>query len=749
MHTALKSLVLAARQRGIDLSVDTLVHNFNIGEEEADNNTLVRIAQENGLMAKTGKFSLKQLVKLQDSFPLILRLNDGRCVLLSRLELEEDSKTIQSFVVIDPASVTPQAETVEVGKFQDFWSGGAVLIKRKYGVFDEDRPFDFSWLMAGYFRHKSLMIQLVVISLILHMFAVLPAVFIMIVLDKVVNFEATSTLYVITSGIIIAYVFNGFLGYLRQYIVLFASGKVDVRLNAKLFSKLLDLPLSYFQKRSIPEVSKTLQQTISLRQALTGRFFGAVLDATSLMVFIPILFVYSPLLCGVVILFSLAISANVIIASKLQKKRLQRASGADSRKQAILMDSISGIETVKTLALEPVQKKNWEDAISDHTIAHLKLGSANAVSQQISSTLQQLMTVAVIFIGVQLVFAGDLSAGVLIGVNMLAGKVTGPLVQLVTLVTDIEKVTRAVDSIGSVMNTRGEVRRRGIVPDILGDVSFQNVSFSYEEGEPCLNNLNFDIQPRQKVAIVGATGSGKTTVARMIQGIIRPQEGSVNIDGQDLRLIDLSHLRYNVASVTQTPHFFRGTIRENIMLPYPGAGTARVTWAAELVGLAADIEKLHDGYETEVEEGGGNLSDGMRHKIALARALIRNPSILILDEALAHFDLDSEHEVRKKLPDIASGRTLILIAHRISHARECDKILVLEDGQLVEQGKHDELVAKGGVYAAMWERELKLIGLPQTSSEAAAVKPARRGWGARRGTAPTQPKSTTQPKTEA
>jgi len=225
----------------------------------------------------------------------------------------------------------------------------------------------------------------------------------------------------------------------------------------------------------------------------------------------------------------------------------------------------------------------------------------------------------------------------------------------------------------------------------------------------------------------------------MLQGIIRPQEGSVNVDGQDLRLIDLAHLRYNVACVTQTPHFFRGTIRENIMLPYPGAGSARVSWASELVGLDEDIDLLSDGYETEIEENGGNLSVGMRHKIALARALIRNPRILILDEALAHFDLESEHEVRQKIPDIASGRTLLLIAHRISHARECDLILVMKDGQLIETGKHEDLIAKKGVYAEMWTQELNLIGVPQTQT-----KSVKRGWGAARKDAPTvkQPTST-------
>ncbi len=711
MHSALKSLVLTARQHGINLSVDRLCHDYALTDAEVGDQLLVKIAGECGLKARRVRFKWQQLKRLGKVFPVIARLNSGHTVIVTGVETADNNGSEDTVLVIDPVSASPSVERVASPSFLQQWSGILVLIRRQYKLTDDDRPFSFAWIAGRFLQQKGLLSELVLVAVILHGFAVLPAIFIMIVLDKVVNYQSTSTLYVITAGVVVAYLFNGILGYLRQYIILFATSKVDVRLSVQVFSKLMDLPLNYFQKRSVPAITKSISQTTSIRQVLTGKFFSAVLDATSLLIFIPILFFYSPVLCAIVFFFAAMISANVIIASRYQKTKLSAAAAADGDKQNILMSSVSGIETLKSLALEPNQKREWENAISRHIVAHMGLGKVNAASQFISSTIQQLMTVAVIFIGVQLVFSGELSAGVLIAVNMLAGRVTGPLVQLVSLATDFGKMTAAVNALGSVLNTRGEIGRQGLAPDIVGGISFQEVSYTYEDGPKALDKISFNIRPRQRVAIIGPAGAGKTTLARHIQRLLRPDEGTISIDGQDLRNMDLGHLRLNVTAVTQDNTFFRGTIRDNIMKPFPNAPNARLLWATKLVGVDKDIDRMADGYETVIDEGALNLSTSQRQKIALARALIRNPKVLILDEAFSNFDVDNQLSIRDHLAQINNGRTLIVVTNRLSQAAESDLILVMENGRIAQQGTHHELKSVAGLYADLWRKELLLVGV--------------------------------------
>jgi ATP-binding cassette, subfamily B, bacterial HlyB/CyaB len=711
MHSGLKSLVLTARQHGVDLSVDRLCHDYSLSDTEVSDRLLVKIARENGLKARSVRFRWQDLVKLGNAFPVVARLKSGNAVIVTGVDTATGDSSDDQIMVIDPLEASPSVERVSKEAFINHWSGTLLLIRREYALTDEDRPFSFAWLAGRFLMQKALLAELVLIAFILHLFAVLPAVFIMIVLDKVVNYQSTSTLYVITAGVVIAYLFNGLLGYLRQYIILFATSKVDVRLGTQAFSKLMDLPLSYFQKRSVPAVTKSIQQTTSIRQVLTGKFFAAILDASSLFIFIPILFFYSPVLCAIVFFFAALISVNVVIASRYQKDKLSAAAAADGEKQNILMSSVTGIETLKSLALEPVQKRDWEDATARHIVAHVSLGKVNAASQFVSSTLQQLMTVAVIFTGVQLVFSGNLSAGVLIAVNMLAGRVTGPLVQLVSLATDFGKVSSAINSLAAVMNTRGEVGRRGLAADIVGGVSFHGVTFAYEDGPTALNDVSLDIRPRQRIAIVGPAGAGKTTLARHIQRLLRPDQGTVMIDGQDARNIDLGHLRINVAAVTQANTFFKGSIRDNIMKPFPNAPSARLVWATKLVGVHDDVEDMPDSYETILEEGATNLSTGQRQKIAIARALIRNPKILILDEAFSNFDVENQLNIKERIPHINTGRTLIIITNRLSQAMDSDLILVMQSGKIMQQGTHSELSEQSGLYAELWHKELMLMGV--------------------------------------
>ena len=722
MQSAIKSLVLTARQHGKELSLELLLHDYGIGEEEASDALLVQIATENGLKARCAKFGWQDFIQLKGAFPIIARLKTGQCVIVTGYRPASDDGSVEEHVlVINTLATKPEIEVVNKDSFLSQWDGSLVLLKREYRLTDEDQPFSFSWIVARFLKQKALLVQLVFIAFVLHAFAVLPAIFIMIVLDKVVNYQSTSTLAVIAAGVIIAYVFNGILAALRQYIILFATSKVDVRLTADVFNKLLNLPLSFFKKQPIASVTSIVQQTNTLRQVLTGRFFAVVLDSTALLVFIPILYLYSPMLCAIVFTFATLISVNNFVGTKASKPKMINAAQAENNKQTILSSSLSGIETIKSLALEPGQKQAWEGAIAGQVVANLELGKTNAITSQISATLQQLMTVAVISLGCLLVFAGELSAGVLIGVNMMAGKVTGPLVQLAGLAADIEKVKTAVTSLSSIMNSRGETVRKGLVTDIFGGIEFKDVSFKYEDGPLALDKVSFKIQARQRVGIVGPSGSGQSTVARHIQGLLRADDGTVTIDDQDIRSLDLGHLRINVAAVSQETSFFKATIRENILKPSPNAAMARVLWAAKLVGLHEDIEKMPDGYETILEEGGLNLTEALRQKIAIARALIRNPKILILDDAVAGFDMESELALRGKMGDINRGRTLIVISNYVSKIATSDLILVMDEGKVVQSGKHDELVAKEGLYRKLYQMERALVDPQRSSSPAEQV----------------------------
>ena len=707
MDSGYRSLYLVARQHGLDLSLDRLRDGAAADADEPPPGRLVRLAKDNGLSARSKTFGWSDLAKLGKAYPVVARLRSGAYAIVTGYRPATDDAP-ECVTVIDPTASDPRAEQVDRDTFLEHWDRTLILLRRDWRLTDVDRPFSMAWLVGRFLQYKYLLAGLVLVSFVIHLFAVLPAVFIMIVLDKVVNFHATSTLYVITAGVVIAYLFNGILSFLRQYIVLFLTAKIDVRLNADVFGKLMNLPLDYFHTHTLPNVAKTVQQTTTIRQVLTGKFFGAVLDATSLIVFVPILYFYSPLLCAVVIGFAIAISANVIISSQVQKTRLNKAAAADGEKQKILMQSVTGIETVKSLALEDVQKVQWQEALARHITAHFDLGKLNAATQTVSATLQQLMTVAVIFIGVQLVFAGSVSAGVLIAVNMLAGRVTGPLVQLVTLATDLQKMSVAVDMLASVMNSRGESARRGLTSDIIGGIEFRNVTFEYPDGSKGLDDVSFQIKPRQRVAIVGRAGSGKTSILRLIQRLLTVSSGTISIDGQDVRNTDMGHLRHNIAAVTQEPGFFAGTIRENLLKPMPNAPTARLVWATKLVGIHEEIESLPEGYETELEEDAANLSMARRQKLAIARALVRNPKILILDEAISGFDVDSELDLRGRLGEINDGRTLVISTHRLSQTVDSDLILVMDGGRLVQSGNHDQLAAQPGLYAELWKQEMLL-----------------------------------------
>lgn len=707
MNSAIRSLVLAAAQHGIELSLDRLFQeNALSDEQELDTGELLHVAARNRLKVRRLSANWSDITRLEKAFPVIARLNNGRFVVISQYLSENDQESV---AVLDPVQARPVVETVTREKFSASWSGELILLQARFSVLDEDMPFSMRWMFREFYAQKVLMLQTLSIAMLLHVFTMLPIIYVMIVLDKVVNYHAYSTLYVIAFGVLLGQVFSGILGYLKKYIALFFVSKLEARLNMEAFDKLLGLPLGYFHDNQASTVVKTVQQVATLRQFIVQKIFGTIFDATSLLIYVPILILFSPSLFLLVLLFSLLISYNNLRSSHFQKGMQARISDYENQKQSTLDSAVNGIETVKTLALETSLKRDWEQFSTNSTLASLEQEKLAARAAQISSTLQQVMTVFVIFFGVLMVFEGTLSAGVLIGVNMLAGKITGPLVQLVSIATDFQRFKLAVESLSGVMNHRGEQKRRGLSPQIRGEIELRHLSFGYAEDKKVLNDISLTIHPGKKIAIVGPSGSGKTTLLRLIQGMLQPQEGTVLVDGNDLRAVDKEHLRINVSMLSRYNRFFTESIRDNVLHPMPTASRERLQWAYQRTGLVDAIANLPDGEETVIDADGSNLPTSMLQKIAIARALIRNPKVLLMDEVMSGLSVDDEISLLENMPAINQGRTVIIVTHQLSQVIDSDQIIVLSaDGRVIEQGTHVELLDIDGQYAHQWSREMRL-----------------------------------------
>jgi len=560
------------------------------------------------------------------------------------------------------------------------------------------------------------MTQVIIVALILNIFAVVPAVFMMLVLDKVVNYEAYSTLYVITSGVVVAYIFNGILGYLKSYLLDFFTQKIEAKLSIKAFEKLLALPMQRFHSEGASFAQFT-SQISQIKNLLTQKIFSTALDSIALIVFVPILFFYSPILFIVVFSFSIAGALASMYYSKKQRDAMIGVSKADSIRKEFVSIAVNGIENVKGLALEPGLKEAWRDIEANYIIAAEEMQKKSGVLNNVSSTINQLMTAMVIFVGVHLVFSGGLSAGILVGFNMLAGRVSKPIIALVTLKQEIGKLVQSLKVVSGIVDANTETTVRGQKPQLMGQITFKNVEFGYEPHTKILDNVNVEINPRQIIGITGRSGCGKSTLAKLIQGLYRPQSGIVALDNIDLRLMDLSHVRSQVSLVGAESYFFPGTIRENISRPMPNSSMDRITWAAKKVFAHDEIEAFVDGYETHLEENASNISTGLRQKFAIARALIRNPRILILDDAISGFDVDSEIKLYDALADIAVGRTVIIVSNRLWHLRLCNKIFVLESGKISQEGSFENLKTVPGFFGETHDKQMSILGLDPSNKK--------------------------------
>ena len=710
MRGSQKSIILVARQLGVHIGPNDIPERFLIGDRELSPKEMCELARCFDLKAKSTKISESELEKLLTKKQQILRLKNGRYIIALRV-IKSDQDT--SILCLDAGISNPKPQQITIKEFTKGWDGTVILLKPKLKIFEESSDLNIGWLIGESFRNKSVVFQLIIVALILNIFAVVPAVFMMLVLDKVVNYEAYSTLYVITSGVVVAYIFNGILGYLKSYLLDFFSQKIEAKLSVRVFEKLVSLPMQRFHRESLT-FRRFTSQISQIKSLLTQKIFSTGLDSISLLVFVPILFFYSPILFAVVLTFSLLGALASMYYSKKQRDAMGGVGKAEAQRQEFISVCVNGIENVKGLALEPALRDQWRDLEASYIIASDEM-QKSGVLNNITSTINQLMTAMIIFVGVHLVFSSGLSAGILVGFNMLAGRVSKPIIDLVTLKTEISKLVQSLQIVSGIIDANSETTARGQKPQLMGQINFKKVEFGYDDETKILKEIDLEIAPRQIVGITGKSGCGKSTMSKLIQGLYRPQSGIVALDNIDLRLLDLSHIRSQVSLVGAESYFFPGTIRENIARPMPNSSMDRITWATKKVFAHEEIESFPDAYETFLEENASNISTGLRQKFAIARALIRNPRILILDDAMSGFDVDSEIKLYDALPDISLGRTVIIVSNRLYHLRLCNKIFVLNDGKISQQGSFENLKLEPGFFKDTFEKQTSILGVTNSN----------------------------------
>jgi subfamily B ATP-binding cassette protein HlyB/CyaB len=707
ISSSIRALVVVAARLGVDADVNQLQRRFSMGVGEPDTRILMAIARELGLEAQTLQITFEELGRLSGALPAILRAKDGSALILEDARSDPSRGTIA--IIRDPSATEDAVLAIDELHLADVWTGEAILVKRLHDRASDQQPFGMAWLAAQVFRERKLFRDIAAGALVSTVFALAPPFIFMIVLDRVLTNRSYSTLNVLVGAILIMLLFETILSYLRRYLTQIATTRIDGRLNLYVVEKLLKLPMDYFEHNPTGRTLGKLGNVWRVRNFLTGQLFGAFLDSIPLIGLIPAMLILDWRLALMAFCLAAIIFVIVMIFMKPISRLHRQVVIAELAKGSHLTETIYGIRTIKSLALEGKRRREWDRRVADATAAQHAFGLMTNYPQTLSLPFERLIYSGCLAVGAYMVLEspGSISPGVLVAFSMLSMRLAQPLVKIAQLQQDLAEVRGAIGEVASIMNvTPEETRTDGLRLPIKGELSFKDVRFRYSPGAPyALDEVSFTVPAGTMLGIMGRSGSGKTTVTRLLQRLNASYEGLIKIDGMDLREIDLVHLRTHIGVVPQENFLFSGTIRENIAMAKSDASFAAVVRAAQLAGAEEFIERLPRGYDTVLEEGATNLSGGQRQRLALARALLIDPSILILDEATSALDAESEAIVNANLKRMAKGRTVLSISHRLSMLVECDAILVLERGKPYDIGTHEELLHRCDIYKHMWHQQ--------------------------------------------
>ena len=705
--TAVAALVRVARHHGLEYSAEELIRAHQFEGPEPAPALLSKMAERAGLQAKAARIQRGELAGLADSLPAIMLLPQGKALILERVH---DQDGVKLALIEDPGSATGTTVLVDEPRLFESWNGELMLLSRRWKITDQDKPFGFSWLLGQFVLERRLVRDISVAAIFMSLLALFPVMIVMVVLDRVINYKSFSTLGVITVALIAVTLFETTFGYLRRLMILIASSRIDARINLHVFDKLINLKMSYFEKTPTGVISGKIGQIWKVRSFIMMQVFGTLLDSVTLLVLLPVLFYLNWKLTFYVLGLAFGILGIYIAFLPEVGRRTGRVIAAEQAMGSHMIETIYGIRTVKSLCLEGLKRFQRDRRVAKVIETHRDLDRISNWPQTLVMPLERMIYSGTIIIGCYMALTDPdgTTAGTVIAFAMLAGRVTGPIVSMAGMLNAFEDARGALGEVASVMNQPPEEGRTGtgLRLPISGHVIFDEVRFRYSPTAAyALNEVSFEIPRGTIFGVMGRSGSGKTTVTRLLQGLNREYQGTIKIDGMDLRQIDLDHLRSSIGVVPQENFLFSGTIRDNISAPRPNAGMEVIVRAAQMAGAEEFIERLEKGYDTEVEEGAVNFSGGQRQRLAIARALLVDPQILILDEATSALDAESEAIVNANLMRIAAGRTVIIISHRLSSLMTADAILVLERGKFYDVGKHEELLQRCDIYQSLWYQQ--------------------------------------------
>lgn len=690
MDSGVSCLAMIAAYYGIPVNEERIKHIHNLYDKKADVQDILLIAKQLELKAKYIKMTVDNLAGI--TLPAMIKVNDSDFAIL--LKVQED-KYLVAFYDEKAPKVLGKEE------FENLYNGGTVLlIPRKFK--DRELKFGIKWFIPTIIKYKKPLLEVLLAAFVIQILGIFSPMITQSVIDKVLSHNSLTTLDVLVIGLVIITIFESALSIARNYVFSHTTSKIDVILSCRLFRHLFSLPLRYFESRRVGDTIARVRELENIRRFLTGVPLNTLLDALFIIVYIVIMYFYSVTLTNITLL-SLPILAGITaVITPILKERLDEKFKTGADQQSYLVEAVTGVQTIKSFAIEPSIQQKWEGLLADYTTANFRTTMLGNTAGTIAQTVQKCFDIAILYFGAKLVIEGKLTVGQMVAFRMLSGRVSQPVMRLVQMWQEFQQTSMSIRRLGDIFNSKPEPARtsgQSQLPKIQGNIIFDKVAFRYRpDASEVIKNMSFRIPANKVIGVVGRSGSGKSTISKLIQRLYIPESGKIMIDGVDLALADPVWLRRQIGVVLQESFLFNASIRDNIALQNPAASMDDIIRAAKIAGAHDFIVELNEGYDTMVGERGMGLSGGQKQRIAIARALLTNPKILIFDEATSALDYESESIIQNNLKKICENRTVIIIAHRLSTLKDADAIMVVDRGSIAEYGSIQNLIDRKGIY---------------------------------------------------